>query len=92
MGGVSASNSPPKLRWQVIPHQKLESIELIRDGKTIHSSNKNSGEWQDLTVPKGQHWYIIQAKEEGNYKRHPHNVAMAWGKYAWSSPIWLNIE
>ena len=92
MGGEFTSNTPPVLRWQIIPHGKLESIELIRDGKTIHTSNKKYGKWQDVTVPKGQHWYIIQAKEEGNYQRHPHNVAAAWGKYAWSSPIWLNIE
>jgi len=92
MGGESTSNHPPILRWRVIPHGKLERIELIRDGKIIHFSNKKYGEWQDVTVPEGQHWYILQVKEEGNYQRHPHNVAVAWGKYAWSSPIWLKIE
>jgi hypothetical protein len=92
MGGESKSYNPPKLRWRIIPHGKLERIDLIRDGKTIHSSNRKSGEWRDVTVKEGQHWYILQVKEEGKHQRHPHNVAMAWGKYAWSSPIWLNFE
>jgi hypothetical protein len=92
MGGESTSNIPPILRWRVIPHGKLESIEVIRDGNTVHSTDRKVGEWLDETVPEGQHWYIIQAKEEGNYQHHPHNVAMAWGKYAWSSPIWLTVE
>jgi hypothetical protein len=92
MGGETTSDTPPTLRWRVIPHGELERIDLIRDGETVHSSDRMSGEWRDVTVSKGGHWYIIQVKEEGDHHRHPHNVAMAWGKYAWSSPIWLNIR
>jgi hypothetical protein len=90
MGGQTTSNIPPNVRWRVIPHGKLKRIDVIRNGKTVHSSDRKSGEWRDETVPEGRHWYVIQAKEEGNHQRYPHNIAMAWGKYAWSSPIWLN--
>jgi hypothetical protein len=92
MGGETTSDAPQNVRWHVIPHGKLERIDVIRNGKTVHSSDKSSGEWWDETIPEGRHWYIIQVKEEGSHQRHPHNVAMAWGKYAWSSPIWMNTE
>jgi hypothetical protein len=92
MGGETTSDTSPNVHWHVVPHGKLEKIDVIRNGIIVHSSDRKSGEWRDETVPAGRHWYIIQVKEEGSHQRYPHNVAMAWGKYAWSSPIWLNIK
>lgn len=89
MGSTIKVQTKPAIKWSIIAHSKVEEVAIIRNGQVVHKSNKANGEWQDKEVKVGRYWYIIQVKEDGEYQRYPHNVASAWGKYAWSSPIWV---
>ena len=89
MGSEITTDSAPKLEWQVSPEGKLEKVEIIRNGEIIHTANKTSGTFTDNSLPDGDNWYYLQVKEAGEYKRYPHNVAAAFGKWAWSSPVWV---
>ena len=91
MGGALSAGTPPVLVWRVAPHASLEKVEIIRDGEVAFSSRAAADEWTDTTARPGVHWYYLQVKEEGVHKRYPHNVAPAWGKWAWSSPIWVHV-
>jgi Protein of unknown function (DUF3604) len=90
MGDEVILDKPPRIRWRVSPHGKLESVTIIRDGKRIHTSSKMRGSWVDADYSVGHHWYLIEVKEHGTPVRHPHNVAPAWGQYAWTSPVWVS--
>ena len=77
----------PLLRWQVCCHHSLEQIRIIRDGETVFRSESLCGEWHDTGVLPGSHWYLLEVKEAGDYPRYPHNVASAFGKYLWTTPV-----
>lgn len=89
MGDSINIGSSPLLQWEIYPFTELEKLEIIKNGKVVFSSSATAGEWEDKEISNGRNWYVLQAKEKGEHIRHPHNVAMAWGKYAWSSPIWI---
>lgn len=91
MGGEALCSSAPNLRWEVRPHGILEKVTIIRDGEPVRTASTRKGEWADTTVSPGRHWYVLQVKEQGVHKRYPHNVASAWGKYAWTSPTWVRV-
>lgn len=82
----------PVLRWRIRPWRSLRDVTVIRDGAPVHVSRDAVAEWVDSEVePGGRHWYILQVREAGAYRRYPHNVAPAMGTYAWSSPIRVNV-
>lgn len=87
VGGESRGAGGALLRWQVFCHHALEQIRIIRDGETVFSSDSLCGEWCDSEVLPGSHWYLLEVKEAGDYPRYPHNVAPAFGKYLWTTPI-----
>ncbi len=87
IGGESRGVDGPLLRWQVCCHHSLEHIRIIRDGETVFCSECLNGEWRDSAVLPGSHWYYLEVKEAGDYPRYPHNVAPAFGKYLWTTPI-----
>ncbi len=89
MGSEITADSPPVLEWRVFPEGELEKVEIIRNGEVIHTSGKKSGRFTEESLPDGNNWYYLQVKEAGEYKRYPHNVAAAFGKWAWSSPVWV---
>ena len=89
MGERLKLNRPPVVRWEITAHNEFESVKIIRDGKAIHVSSAPQGKWLDESIYDGNHWYILEVKEKGEYKRYPHNVASAWGKFLWTSPIWV---
>ncbi len=92
MGGhLSTAERPVAVKWQITPHHKFESVTIIRDGQPVHRCTEISGEWLDREVVPGQHWYLLEVKEEGEYQRYPHNVASAWGKFLWTSPVWIKL-
>gem|GEM_PF-6572332 len=87
MGARLKVTAPPHLTWRVRPQTGLDHISVIRDGAVVYTAADAAGTWKDHTLAPGRHWYVLQAKEQGDQVRCPHNVAPAWGKYAWSSPI-----
>jgi hypothetical protein len=87
LGSETSCSGRPLIRWRVQPWRALERVMVIRDGRRAHQSSKKTGQWVDEEVSPGRHWYMLQAEERGAYRRHPHNVAAAFGKYAWSTPI-----
>jgi len=91
MGGALSVDGPPVLAWRVAPDGPLEKIEIIRDGEAVFASRAAAGECTDTTARPGEHWYYLQVKEKGAHRRYPHNVAPAWGKWAWSSPVWVDL-
>ncbi|MBN1445862.1 MAG: DUF3604 domain-containing protein [Candidatus Omnitrophica bacterium] len=92
MGQSVHCSKAPHVRWRVRAQGTLESVEIKRDGDTVLKTDTSNGDWTDKKAARGKHWYVLQVKESGRYERHPHNVAPAFGKYAWSSPIWVTIE
>ena len=91
MGQELSTDTTPILSWRVAPDTSLEKIEIIRDGQLAFASRSAVGEWTDTTARPGAHWYYLQVKEKGVHRRYPHNVAPAWGKWAWSSPVWVDL-
>ena len=78
-------------KWTVIPHECIERVEIIGNGEVVFQSRKSSGTWMAQAPPTGKPcWYYLRVKECGVHRRYPHNVASAWGKWAWSSPIWIS--
>ena len=92
MGEQLGARESPTLRWHIQPQTDMEKVEVIRNGRIVHRSGLSSGIWVDERVRPGQYYYYLQVKEQGRHKRYPHNIAPAWGKYAWTSPIWVNIQ
>jgi len=92
MGEETISRGAPCISWAVEPETSLEKVEVIRNCKVIHRSNLAAGDWVDKGAKCGRYWYYLRVKEKGKHKRYPHNVAPAWGKWAWSSPIWVTVR
>ena len=90
MGEALKTNAIPTLFWRVHPHETIEKVQVIRDGELVFRSEETEGEWTDESAGAEPHWYYLQVKEKGAHARYPHNVAPAWGKWAWSSPIWVD--
>lgn len=90
MGQRIATETAPVVRWQVRPQNAIERIDVVRAGEIVYTTEMPEGDWVDEAAPAGESWYYIQVKEVGEHKRYPHNVAPAWGKYAWTSPIWVS--
>ena len=77
-------------RWTVVPHGRLEKVEIIGNGRMVFQSTDPSGSWITQVPPaEKKSWYYLRVKECGVQRRYPHNVAPAWGKWAWTSPIWV---
>ncbi len=91
MGEEIKTKDLPLLEWKVAPPAELESVKIIRDGKSVFESGEKEGKWRDRELPPGRHWYFLQAKERGKQERYPHNLAPASGKYSWTSPVWVNL-
>ncbi len=89
IGETATGSSSPEIRWQAFAERPIEYIAIIRDGVVVHHTDRTDGVWHDRAVAPGHHWYLLELKEAGEYVRHPHNLAPAWGKYLWTSPIWL---
>ena len=92
MGQEINADAAPVLSWRVAPHASLEKIEIVRDGEVAFSSHAATSAWTDTAARAGDHWYYLRVKEKGVHKRYPHNVAPAWGKWAWSSPVWVDVK
>jgi len=75
-----------------MPQGAIEKVEIIRDGKVMQESNKKAGTWIDRDIKPGRNWYYLRLKEKGQHMKYPHNVAPAWGKWAWSSPVSVTIN
>ena len=89
MGGEAVSEGAPRVRWRVWPAGEIERVEVIRDGEAVMGTERPAGEWSDEGAEPGEHWYTVRVKERGRHKRYPHNIAPAWGKWAWTSPVWV---
>lgn len=87
MGGQVTLDQAPLIKWHITAHQELESVTIIKDGQTVFIADSINGEWIDPAPMRGLHWYMLEVKEKGEHLHYPHNVASAWGKYLWSSPI-----
>ena len=87
IGGESVSEAPPRIRWRVRAATALDKVNVVRNGVRVHTSSAAAGEWVDAHAHGTENWYLLEVKEKGVHARYPHNVAPAWGKYAWSSPI-----
>ena len=92
MGSEGSVHNAPKVRWRIHPFGKLESATILRDGCGVYKTRSESGVWLDDDAAPGRHWYVLEVKEYGQQRRYPHNVAAAWGKYAWSSPACVTIH
>ena len=89
MGSDIIADAELVLRWRVQPWREIERIEIVYRGQVIHRTQKCRGQWTCENSPEPNSWYYLRVKEKGRQKRYPHNVAPAWGKWAWSSPIWV---
>ena len=89
IGRQGSSRYSNVVRWQVESDHALEKVEIIRNGKVVHKTGKPAGTWADKHAESGSNWYYLRTKERGLHRRYPHNIAPAWGKWAWSSPIWV---
>jgi len=78
MGQEIRSTSPPRLSVRVQAQSPIEKIEIVRDGHYIYTrpgeGKESSFEYQD--TEKGKYYYV--------------RVWLAGGKYAWSSPVWID--
>ncbi|MFH0963160.1 MAG: DUF3604 domain-containing protein [Planctomycetota bacterium] len=92
MGEETRTKGRPVVRWSVRAQGELERVEVVRDGEVVMRCRHEDGEWTDGGAAAGTHWYYLRAKERGVQRRYPHNVAAAWGKWAWTSPVWVSVE
>lgn len=81
MGSVLAASTPRTFRLRVDAPRKLTSVELIRNGETIHQWQKAESilEVEHACAAAGschEEFYLIRATQEDGHK-------------AWSSPIWF---
>ena len=93
MGSEMTITSPPRIEWSIETFSGTEAatIELVRNGEVINTT-KNEGEYIDADIPKQNNWYYLRVTEHREYVKYDHNVAQAFGKWAWSSPIWVRLS
>ena len=89
MGDILNTRGQLTFSWKVVPHGRVESIEIICNGEVVHRSIREEWHWHLRAEEWKPGWYYLRVKERGEHARYPHNVAPAWGKWAWSSPIWV---
>jgi hypothetical protein len=81
MGDVMQTAVPPVLHVKVLGTSRIESVEVIKDGKFVYRVEPNADtaefEYADTgaLAPSGQSWYYVR-------------VMQADRMMAWSSPIW----
>jgi hypothetical protein len=78
MGEEIMMNRPPRLSIRVRAQSSIEKVEIIRDGLYVYEKSgegrEANFEYQDMET--GKYYYV--------------RVWLAGGKYAWSSPVWIN--
>lgn len=91
IGEEGRAPASPEIRWRIRAHGAIEKMRIIRNGEYVYSTSAAEGEWTDHHARLGENWYVLEVKEKGVHRRYPHNIAPAWGKYAWSSPIRVRV-
>jgi hypothetical protein len=78
MGQEIGATSAPRLSVRVQAKSPIQKIEIVRDGRYIYArpgeGKQSSFEYQDME--KGKYYYV--------------RVWLEGGKYAWSSPVWID--
>ena len=81
---VPSPRTPLKLRIQMHGTCAISSVEILRNGETVHTAKPETGkaqekisfEWADKTPLSGTGYYYVRVKQ-------------ADGEMAWTSPIWM---
>ncbi len=96
MGSCLESLGAPRLQLNISSHRQIQHISVLRDEEVIAelSPGTQTVEWQyaDREAHPGWHFYRVEAKEQGEIKQYPHNIAQAAGFRAYTSPIWVKIH
>ena len=83
MGDVWHSSGPlPPLRVKARGTAAISKVDMLKDGKVIHSVEPNQQEvdleYQDTTADGGRHYYYVRLMQKD-------------GMIAWSSPLFVNF-
>ena len=80
MGDIFAASAPPRMSVKVIGTSRLETVEVIKDGKFVYVAHPegNAAEftYMDQNPEKRESWYYVR-------------VMQADRQMAWSSPMWI---
>jgi len=80
MGDAMEAQAPPVLHIKVVGTGKIESVEIIKDGKFIYRNEPKSAsaefDYTDTAPSSGESWYYVR-------------VMQADRNMAWGSPIWV---
>jgi hypothetical protein len=84
MGDVLSSSGPlPPLRVKARGTAVISKVDILKDGKVIHSAEPNqqevSLEYQDDSADGGRHYYYVRLMQKD-------------GMMAWSSPLFINYK
>jgi hypothetical protein len=77
MGDSFDAAAPPALHVKVLGTSRIESIDIIKDGKFIYKTDSGEFDFTDTARGTGTSWYYVR-------------VMQADRNMAWSSPIWVN--
>jgi len=93
MGGQTTATGAPIVEAAIECHRPVAAIEVIRDGRTVHHRQFDSGcvalSWHDDTCPAGEHIYTLHVTFAGEEPDLPWNLAPVHGVHAWASPVWV---
>jgi len=93
MGEECRSRGAPKIRVQAEGTKRPISLEVVRNGETIHTVKSSGREislrYVDGECPRGWSYYYVKVAQGCKVPSYPSNVAVAKGNRAWSSPVWV---
>lgn len=94
-GEVESGSAPPELSVKVKAQSAIEKIEVIRDGAYIFTHTPASDEkeaafaYRDSVKPEAGTYYYVRVWLEGRQSVLQPGRGET-GKYAWSSPVWID--
>jgi hypothetical protein len=94
MGTVlcNGRNAELKLYLHVESEAKIKNVSIICNGETFDSINVNENEFtykSKVHILANNSYFYVVIILDGEDKRFPHNLALAEGRYIYSSPIWI---
>ena len=93
-GEVDSGDGPPKLAVRVKAQSPVDKIEIVSNGAYIytHAPNSETMEteftYRDTGSPEPGTYYYVRVWLKGRFQE-PDYQRQELGKYAWSSPVWL---
>ncbi|MFV1995604.1 MAG: DUF3604 domain-containing protein, partial [Verrucomicrobiales bacterium] len=99
MGGEARvkTGAEVSLSLRVEGTRVIEAATLVRDGVEVRTfpgdgTKQLAALHVDPELAPGDHWYYWRVISEGVAPRLPGNVEVAFGKTAWSSPLFVVVE